>query len=99
MKKLVFTVVLSVLSGSVFAHNWFPEGIRITTYSGSAVANITPISVDRSFGDKAACEAFLTEQNTLSAFVDGNGRSMVSVVRGKCHNAPIVMWVIVPQPE
>lgn len=99
MKKLALAVVLSVLSGSVFAHGWFFEGQRITTYKGAAVSHSTPISNERSFNDEAACLEFKTEQSAISAFKDGNGRDMVSAVIGQCHQAPIVMRVIVPQPE
>ena len=97
MKKAILAIALVAFSGSAFAHGWFFEGQRITTYKGAAVSYTTPISNERSFADEAACLEFKTEQSAIAAFKDGNGRDMVSVVIGQCHQAPIVMRVIVPQ--
>lgn len=90
--SLVFVLLIgSIFAGAASAHNWFPEGQRITEYSGGGVAYITPLTTNRSFNDKAACEAFLTEQRLISTFRSGNGKNMASVVIGACHNAPIRM--------
>ena len=98
MKKAIVTIALAVLSGSAFAHNWFAEGVRITTYIGAAAANVTQFSNDRSFDNEAACLQYIADQNALNSFRDGNGRSMTSTVQADCHQAPIVMRVIVPAP-
>ena len=90
MKKALLAVTLVMFSGAALAHNWFPEGQRITTYTGAGVAYVTPLTTNRSFSDKAACEAFLTEQRLLNSFRDGNGKNMTSVVVAACHQAPIV---------
>lgn len=90
-KKSIITVALVVFSGAALAHNWFPEGQRITTYTGGAVAYVTPLTTNRSFNDKTSCEAFLTEQRLLNSFRDGNGKTMSSVVVAACHNAPVRM--------
>lgn len=97
-KKSIITVALVVLSGSAFAHNWFPEGQRITHSASGGQASATPLTTNRSFNTKDDCETFLTEQRSLNSFRDGNGKSMVSVVVAACHNAPVVMRVIVPAP-
>jgi len=97
-KKSIITVALVVLSGSAFAHNWFPEGQRITHSASGGPASVTPLTTNRSFNTKDDCETFLTEQRSLNSFRDGNGKSMVSVVVAACHNAPIVMRVIAPAP-
>mgnify|MGYP003413081263 CR=1 FL=1 len=99
MKKALLAVTLTVLSGSAFAHNWFAEGVRITTYIGAAAANVTQFSNDRSFDNEAACLQYIADQNALNSFRDGNGRSMTSTVQADCHQAPIVMRVIVPAPK
>lgn len=97
-KKSIITVALVVLSGSAFAHNWFAEGVRITTYTGAAIANVTQFSNDRSFNTEADCLQYIADQNALNSFRDGNGRTMTSTVQADCHNAPVVMRVIVPAP-
>ena len=91
MKKVILAVALVAFSGSALAHGWFFEGQRITSYAGSTQGYATPISNDRSYADKIACEAFATEQRAVNSFRDGNGRSMVSVVVGGCHQAPIII--------
>lgn len=91
MKKAILAIALVAFSGSAFAHGWFFEGQRITTYTGSTQGFATPISNDRSYPDKAACDAFASGQRTVNSFTDGNGRSMVSVVIGGCHQAPIII--------
>ncbi len=90
MKKLA--VVLGFLvSGSAFAHNWFPEGQRITTYTSGGPAYVTPLTSNRSFDTKEKCDAFLADQRALNSFNDANGKAMRSVVVAGCSNAPVRM--------
>lgn len=98
MKKALLAVTLVMFSGAALAHNWFPKGVRITTYIGAASANVTDFETTRAFDDELDCKGFIAQQNLLNKFKDGNGRDMTSVVVAKCHQAPIVMRVIVPAP-